>query len=88
MEQWFKKQEPTFEPQWQHVSTRTDCVVGRAYGCGSTPEIYQLKPFLDLVVEKLSGGKIAALVEVLRIGTGEEQQRMVDRIADEALHAG
>ena len=63
LEQWLKRREPSFEPQWQPLSTQTYYVSGQACGTGGTPEIYQLRPILDRVVVKLSDEKIAGLFD-------------------------
>src|SRR5262245_33325518 len=75
LEQWLERREPSFEPSWQHTSTQTYYVLGRACGTGGTPEIYHLRPILDGVVSKFSDERIAALVTVLRQGSRDEQRQ-------------
>jgi hypothetical protein len=83
LEQWLKDREPSFEPQWQPISTQTYYVLGRACGTSGTPPIYQLRPILHDMVEKLSDERIAALVTVLRRGSRDGQRRMIQSISDE-----
>jgi len=49
------------------------------------PEVYQLRPILDLVVGELSDERIAALVAVLRQVSREEQRQMIRSISDEVF---
>jgi len=83
LEQWLKRKEPAFQPQWRHISTQTYYVLGRACGTSGTPEIYQLRPILDGVVEKFSDERIARLVAVLRHGSSDEQREAIRRISDD-----
>jgi hypothetical protein len=85
LEQWLKRRELSFEPQWQHTSTKTCYALARAYACAGAPEIYQLTPFLDEVVKSLSDERIAGLVVVLRTGSRAEQRQVIQRIADEVF---
>jgi len=83
LEQWLKRREPSFEPQWQHTSTQTYYVLGRACGTSGIPEVYQLRPILDGVVGKFSDERIADLVTILRQGSRDEQRQAIQRIADD-----
>lgn len=83
LEQWLKRKEPSFEPQWQHTSTDTYYIFAASYLCGETPVISRLTPILDGVVSKFSDERIAGLVEVLRHGSRDEQIEAVQRISDE-----
>jgi hypothetical protein len=83
LEQWLKRREPSFEPQWWSTSTQTYYILARACATGGTPEIYQLRPVLDGIVGKLSDERIAGLVAVLRQGSREEQRQMIQSISDE-----
>ena len=83
LELWLQRRELTFQPQWQFTSTQTYYVLACACGTGGTPEIYQLRPILDGVVETLSDERIAGLVAVLRQGSRDEQRQMIQSIADE-----
>jgi hypothetical protein len=85
LETWLKRQEPGFEPNWQHLSTQTHFIAGTSFACAKAPAIYQLCPFLDLVVGKLSDEQIAGFVTVLRHGSPEEQRQIVQKIADEVF---
>jgi hypothetical protein len=85
LETWLRRREPGFEPTWQHRSTQTYFVLGRSCGTAGSPEICQLQAILDLVVEKFNDNRIAALVEVLRHGSREEQRRIIREISDEAF---
>ena len=83
LEQWLKRREPSFEPQWQRRSRNTFGVLSRGFACGNAPEIYQLTTILDGVVKKFSDERIANLVAVLRQGTPEEQRQEIERISDD-----
>jgi len=83
LEQWLERSEPSFEPQWRHISTTTYYVLARGYACGETPEVYQLRPILDGVVAKFSDERIASLVTVLRQGSRDEQRSALQRISDD-----
>ena len=83
LEQWLKRKEPSFQPQWRHTSTQTYYILGRACGTAGTPEIYQLRPILDGVVEEFSDERIAGLVAVLRQGSRDEQRQAIQKISDE-----
>jgi hypothetical protein len=83
LEGWLKHREPSFEPMWQHTSTTTYYVLARGYACGSTPEIYQLRPILDDVVGKFSDERLAGLTTILRQGSREEQRLEIQRLANE-----
>jgi hypothetical protein len=85
LEKWLRRKEPGFEPNWQHFSTQTYFVLGRSCATAGTPEIYQLSPILDRVVGKLSDKQIAALVAVLRVGSHDEQQHMIEKVSDEVF---
>ncbi len=87
LEQWLKRREPSFQPQWRHTSTQTYYVLGRACGTAGTPEIYQLQPILDGVVEQFSEERIAGLVAILRQGSREEQRQAIQRISDDYFNA-
>lgn len=87
LEQWLKRREPSFQPQWRHISTQTYYVLGRACGVAGTPEIYQLRPILDGVVEKFSDERIAGLVATLRQGSRDEQRQAIQRISDDYFDA-
>ena len=82
LEAWLKRREAAFEPRWQHLSTQTYYVVGRSYGCSRSPEIFQLRVFLDDVVAKASDDEIGKLVEVLRKGSNDEQKRTIQEISE------
>ena len=82
-EQWLKRKESSFQPKWQHTSTQTYYVFGRACGIAGTPEIYQLRPILDGVVEKFSDERIASLVAILREGSRDEQKQAIRKISDD-----
>jgi len=83
LEQWLKRREPSFEPQWQHTSTTTYYVLARGYACGRAPEVYQLRPILDGLVTKFSDERIADLITVLRQGSRDEQRQAIQRISDD-----
>jgi|SRR5580704_11552886 hypothetical protein len=85
LEKWLKRRETTFEPNWQHLSTDTYFVLIRSFADAGTPEIYQLRPILDQVVEDLSDARLAELVEVLRHGSRDEQRQMIKNISDEVF---
>ena len=85
LESWLRRREPGFEPTWQHLSTQTYFVLGRSCGTAGSPEIYQLRPILERVVERSSDDRIAAIVAVLRHGSREEQRQMIQHISDEAF---
>ena|ERR1022692_2053889 len=85
LEKWLKRKEPDFAPSWQHLSTDTYYVMGRSYGCSEKPEICQLTPILDEVIEKLSDERIAKLVAVLRHGSREEQRHVIQMISDDVF---
>jgi hypothetical protein len=85
LEKWLKRKEPGFEPNWQHVSTKTYFVLARSYTCGSSPEIRQLTPILDQVVGNLSDARLAELIAVLRHGSQGEQRQMINKIYDEVF---
>src|ERR1700722_2102033 len=85
LEKWLKRKEPNFAPSWQRLSTDTYYVMGRSYGCSEAPEIYKLTPILDEVMEKLSDERTSKLVAVLRHGSHNEQQHMIEKITDEAF---
>lgn len=68
LERWLKVTEPSFEPQWWHLSTKTSSFLARSYACGKAPEIYPLLPILDGVISELGDEKIAGLVTVQRRG--------------------
>ena len=83
LEKWLKRKEPTFQPEWQFISEQTFYVLGRSCGVSGSPEIYQLVPILDDVVEKLSDERIAGLVLVLRQGSPDAQRQEIQRISDD-----
>jgi hypothetical protein len=85
LEKWLKRREPGFEPNWQYLSTQTYFVLGRSCATAGTPQVYQLIPILDRVVEKLSDERIADLVAVLRHGSRDEQRHMIEKIVDEVF---
>jgi len=85
LERWLKHKEPGFKPSWQPLSTQTYFLFGRSYGTAGTPEIYELEPILDRVVEKLSNERIAGLVAVLRHGSRDEQRQIMKSITDEVF---
>jgi len=85
LEKWLKRREPGFAPSWQHLSTQTYSVMGYSCATWETPAIYQMRPILDLVVEKLSDERIADLVAVLRHGSPDEQSRMIEKISDQVF---
>jgi hypothetical protein len=81
LEKWLKRREPDFVPHWQVHSRQTYSVMSRSCALWEAPEIYQLSPILNNVVEKLSDAQIAALVTVLRTGSPDEQKQMIERIS-------
>ena len=83
LEQWLKRREPSFQPQWRHMSTQTYYILGRACGTSGAPEIYALRSILDKVVAKFSDDRIAGLVAVLRQGSRDEQRQAIQRISDD-----
>jgi hypothetical protein len=83
LEQWLKRREASFEPQWQHTSTTTYYVLARGYACGPATEVYQLRPMLDGMVGTFSDQRIADLVTVLRQGSRDEQRQAVQKISDD-----
>lgn len=83
LEQWLERREPSFEPQWRHISTTTYYVLARSYVCGETPEVLQMRPILDGVVSKFSDERIAGLITVLRQGSHDEQRQAIKRISDD-----
>lgn len=83
LEQWLKRKEPSFEPQWQHTSTDIYYIFASSYACGDKPVVYRLAPILDGVVSKFSDERITQLVAVLRHGSRDEQIEAVQRISDE-----
>jgi hypothetical protein len=85
LEQWLKRREPAFEPQWKHTSTTTHYVFARGHECGETPEIYQLVSILDDVVGQFDDERIAGLVSVLRHGSRDEQRQAIKMIWDDYL---
>lgn len=87
LEQWLRRREPSFQPQWLHTSTQTDYILGRACGTAGAPEIYRLRPILDDVVGKFSEERIAGLVAVLRQGSRDEQRQAIQRISDDYFDA-
>lgn len=85
LEKWLKHREPGFQPNWQPLSTTTYFIHGCSRACARAPEIYLVKPVLDDFVENSSEEKIAGFVAVLRHGSPDEQRRVVQSVADEAL---
>lgn len=85
LEFWLRKREPGFKPTWQQRSRQTYGVLVRACGVGPSPEISTLTPVLDLVIETLSDKEIAALVDVLRNGSLEEQREMIWKVSDKVF---
>lgn len=83
LEGWLARREPSFEPQWQLISTTTYYLLGRGYARGRAPEIYQLRPILGCLVGKFSDERISGLVTVLRQGSQVEQRRAIRRISDD-----
>jgi hypothetical protein len=83
LEQWLKRREPSFQPQWRYISTQTYSILSRSCGVSDTPEVYQLRPILDDVVERFSEERIAGLVEVLRHGSRDEQTEVIQGISDD-----
>ncbi len=83
LEQWLKRREPFFEPQWRHLSTTRYYVLGCARACSPAPEVYKLRPILDWLVTRFSDERIAELVTVLRQGSRDEQRQRIESIWDE-----
>jgi hypothetical protein len=83
LEEWLERREPSFEPEWRHISTTTYYVLAEGHACGETPEVYRLRPILDGVVSKFSDERLAGLVTVLRQGSRDEQRQAIQRISDD-----
>lgn len=83
LELWLRRREPSFQPQWQHISRQTYYVLSGACGTAGSPEIYLLRPMMDGIVEKFSDERIADLVAILRHGSRDEQSQAIHKIADD-----
>lgn len=87
LEQWLNQREPQFQPNWQHLSTQT-CYIGGGFSCGTagTPDVYRLTYTLkEDGIRKMSDGRIAALIEVLRHGSADTRKQMIESFSDEVL---
>jgi hypothetical protein len=85
LEGWLKHREPAFVPNWQHTSTDNYFVLGRSFACSTAPEIFTLTPLLNQVVEKLDDNEISDLVKVLRLGSADDQHRVVQKVAEDVI---
>ena len=89
LETWLTRREPDFEPKWETMSVEDCYLIVRSCGVGhAEDEIYELRPILDGIVEKLSEERISALIAVLRNRSRDEsmrksRQQMVESIAQE-----
>jgi len=87
LEKWLKQREPSFQPNWQHMSTQT-YYIGGGFSCGyaGTPDAHQLTYTLKLSgVQKMSDGQIGNLIEALRHGSPDDRKRMIQSFSDEVM---
>lgn len=83
LELWLREREPSFEPEFQRISTVSYAIIGRSHGCRTAPPIYSLITVMDRLVDHLPDERISELVSVLRTGTHEEQRTFIQEITDE-----
>ena len=87
LENWLKQREPSFQPNWQFMSSQIYYFWGgHSCGCSGTPDAYELTYTLKLSgVEKMSDSQIADLVGTLRHGSAEARKQMIRSFSDEVL---
>lgn len=63
-------------------------LIGGRFSCGTagTPDVYRLTYTLkEDGIRKMSDGRIAALIEVLRHGSADARKQMIESFSDEVL---
>jgi hypothetical protein len=85
LEDWIRKREPDFQPKWQHRSTQTYTILARSCGVSGISCLSKSLFYLDRgIIEELGEVRIAALVKVMREGTREDQEKLVQAIFRES----